>query len=842
MIMQLTAEAFCISSDSDINRFSRSGQATLCIQLKEMNDRLLPLENRRISESIQYEFLMALEKHLENLRLEGIDKNNGNCVIAGRQSLFSDEGIAEQDLVDIKEFFVGLGSNLQPRTIIKDPNFNLFEGTHSLEVDNKKLDSSKICLTIEEVNFDCNVSYGEDFSEQLGYVTAIVDKLVKFLVCWLNDYQTLPTTVLSCRYVEYLLTESSKVEKLIYFKSGNLLHDRVLCSAIYGICYFAKFIQKLLKAGVIFEEEDLNFNNMGLEFLSYVGQEEIFNSLHKSMDILRGYGEAASPLLHLLKLIDSLISIEGCLTDYSANTAHLDRLVIEAEYLDKQKILTTFSAPVGSFSMGIQKRLPNQFPPKNLVVPSHNYQGFVVLAEDLKIVLKVDDAKTMLEAMQFAEFFNKLTQRHIIARAVFPLFFIRDDHTILGKFTTSDFIRMHLLEFSLMSTVIEKESPDEMEVVLNEAINVLFEWYQNTAQNTSRYREGYNRQLLLWDSLQAQMESVEVDLESQGISDIVNTPQSPVPLLPYTSWAFVMKVNAMVEFVLKGFDLQLYKPFESYTMFWYCYYLSYQLESCLDKVQKFIDTKINAIYSLNKKLKKSKAGEKKEKLRAQYRNAMDTEMGQLQTNKRYISFLFVKCTINKSLSLAQVFQFAILKSFGVIDNKSPSTYKFTNDELLHNLRLKPFCSIGVPELLPYEVLESTLNDFLIDEPMFSLKFNKTIECMNKELKNTSIAIETVLKCIQTGDDNGLIVTGTRLVKDQSLEYYNRLLKSVQAIELNSKMIRAKLSDQRPSKSIRDKYAVELKCVEGALSFYPLLDLIEKKNIDYKIHTATQDIE
>ena len=247
------------------------------------------------------------------------------------------------------------------------------------------------------------------------------------------------------------------------------------------------------------------------------------------------------------------------------------------------------------------------------------------------------------------------------------------------------------------------------------------------------------------------------------------------------------------------------------------------MEICLKKVQKFVDSKINAIHGLNKKVKKSKSGEKRELLKAQYRFAMDNHMGQLQVNKRFLQYLIVESSIFKSLSIAQVFQFGILTSYGLIDNKSPAKNNFTTNELLYNLRMKPFCSIGVPELLPYELMESTFKEFVPDEPMFTIKLNKAMECLHKELNESKLNVEHILKCIQGGDNNGVLVTATRLVKSEATKFYEGVKTSIETLETNSKKIQSTLGSKR-SPSLREKYAVQLQFCEGGSSFFPVLSL------------------
>lgn len=745
------------------------------------------------------------------------------------------------ELVDITQQLRTLADRLKPESIIKVPNFNLFEGTHSLEINNEKLDSSLLELRDEELKFDCNVAYGDSDGQQLAFITSIADQLCKLLMVWLSNYQTLPTTVLSCRYVEEILVRYT--EKPVHdlttcrLSTGSELYDQVLTSIVLGVCYFVKFMSALLRSGNVFEEEDLNCNTMGLDFFYTIPVSTISNQLDKSLILVENKYPGSEHLETILKLLKCLIHIQAYSTlegdRPSTSMEPLQSLIQHATKLQEADI--ELHIPKGTFSSGIQKRLSNQFPPRDIVEPEGSeYQAFIIMAEDIMVVLEAASAESMLEIKQFASFFNRNKQRHVVARALFPMFIFRDDLTVLGEQNFSEFVLNHCMEFSLFGTKFAETLDSESEqggrlVSLFSAFtlqncDVLFEWYRNMAQNTCRYRQGYNRQLLLWDSLQAQAETFEMELEAEGIAD---TLENGATLLPLTSWSYYMKLNAMLEFVLKGFELEVYKPWEFYTMFWYSYYLSHHLESCLQRVAQFLEQRMATIHAMSKKIKKLKAGAKKDALRTRYKWHMENEIPQLKRNSQLMSYLAMDCTVSKSLSLLQVFQFGILKSFGIIDNKHLSSSKFTSSELTHSLRFKTFSSIGVPELPTYEMFESSLQDFIIKEPMFQLKMKKTLDFIEKEVRNVNTALDGIINAVKDGDkEDGTLITGTRLVKDQALLWYNGLSRTAQALQANTTVLYNKLGKQ-PDASLRDNYTVKITCPPGACPYFPLLTLVEK---------------
>lgn len=750
--------------------------------------------------------------------------------------------------IDITSRLDQLCSKLEPKAIVKDPLFDLFHGTHSLEINNPKLDSYLIPLTKEEIEFDCDVKHGSTPEEDLKFVTSIADRLLRCVVSWLNEYQSLPTTLLSCRYVERLLNieygPQQGEEEYTSYKTGDPLYDQVLASLVLGVSYFASFVKGLSLKRVIYEEEDLNFNFMQIPgFDSLPEQDDILAGLIGSIQYIsktqsNNNANYSTHLVSLLKMVTCLVKIENIITTFSHETDYLDEMISIAQTLNENNELE-LQVPIGSFSMSIQKSSSNQFPPKKIVNPDKNYLGLKTMAEDIKLVLRVSEIDTAVEALQFASFFNKLRQRHVLARAIFPIFLFRDNGQVIGKYSLEDFVFSHCMEFSLMGSNIIKnvESNDELSNLLSprlqECANVLYDFYQNTSQNTARYRQGYNRQLLLWDSAQAQLETLEMKFIANNIHDVVksrgngNDDGTEIPLMPYASWVFTMKVMSMIEFILKGFDLEVYKPFEVFDMYYYVYHLSHQLEACLDKIHQFILNKIDSIHSMNKKIKKLKSSDKKRQLKLEYNKIMDEEMDQLQINKQYLRYLLLQCNMNKTLSLFQVLQFSVLKSINLIDNRAPNTSKFINVKLIHDLRFKTFSSIGVPELPNYETFQEIIEGFVIHEEMNSALFMLQLErmkvYMDSQIDEAGGSIAKIIRGIESNDKNGEVYTGTRLIKEEALEYYNGYMKSTVALKANMERILDRIKGGHDN---NNDCTVELQFGPDSSKYFPVLAVIE----------------
>lgn len=743
--------------------------------------------------------------------------------------------------VDITDEVDELCSKLDPKTIVKSPFFDLFQGTHSLEINNDKLDTFLIPLS--ESNFDCNIAYGNDEIERLKFITSICDRLLRLIICWLNEYQTLPTTILSCRYVEFVLNATNK--KVNQFKTGDKLYDDVLYSFVLGLSSFAFFVKTLLIKGVVYEEEDLNFNFMGLNGFEYLPNvETVLKLIDQNVDWLCQQSFKNNlyclRLIKLLQMIKNITKIQNILNKHSSETDYLDDIItLTCSIIDDPNELK-FEVPESSFSMSIQKKSSNQYPPKNLVVPGTKlFEGFITMANDLKLILRISEVETACEAYQFASFFNKFTQRHVLARGLFPLFLMRDDQTILGKYSFSDFLYSHFMEISLFGTIAQEqyENDDNLYTMLTpamqECLTVIMEFYQNCSQNTARYRQGYNRQLLLWDSAQAQLETFEMKLIDMGICDMAIDNNKEVPLLPFASWTFIMKVLSMIEFTLKGFDLEVYKTFEIFDQYYYTFYLCSTLMLCINKLETFYSGKIEDIQNMSKKYKKQKNKAKKELLKAEYEEKRDTDMPQLRSNKQFLKYLNCLCQMYKSLSLLQIFQFAVLKSVNLVDNKPIMNKKFINDKLIHDLRFKTFSSIGVPELPSMETFDSTLHGFLIQKEYpsedFNLGLNRIDMLFKIEIGKANNCINTIIRSIKSGDKNGEILSATRLVKDESLDFFNRHLQSVADLEKNFEANNIIIKDKSTSEDkLIKKHAVILEVDKDTSRFYPKIKIIDKQ--------------
>lgn len=85
--------------------------------------------------------------------------------------------------------------------------------------------------------------------------------------------------------------------------------------------------------------------------------------------------------------------------------------------------------------------------------------------------------------------------------------------------------------------------------------------------NQCRVQQLISKSLVLWDTLQVEWEGFEVQMFQEfQVGDQINDNE---PAIAITSFIYYQKIELMIELLLGGASLELYKPFELYLIYWY---------------------------------------------------------------------------------------------------------------------------------------------------------------------------------------------------------------------------------------------------------------------------------
>ncbi|CCH46254.1 hypothetical protein BN7_5846 [Wickerhamomyces ciferrii] len=710
---------------------------------------------------------------------------------------------------DITKVLFTQAQKLKTGSIIKSPHFSLFEGTHALEVTNNKLDSGLIKLTEEELKFD--YKKGRSLNEVLQQSDAIL----RSVFVWLNN-SSLPVTVFSNRYVEQLLVNytkdvrnglnsckfyDSRYEKVDEMASLELqLVHKVLRSVVLGVLHFVRLCLTLGQAGVVYEEEDINTQNMNLDVLSLIGSDQVLKEIINSINFLSKHfpdSKDSTLITNILQILKKLIDLPFYLSikiprnsfGKNVNTEVLDSLLKNCQIMQQNiDYLNSLPELPGAFSVKIQKTLDNRSPTRDLVPPKQeDYSSLNLLLTDLQHIFYIKDRTSVLDLKNYTLNFANQTH-HTISRAFFPLFLIRDDRTVLGVEQFSNFLLEDLISFSccdsnILSTdnLIAKNKVIEF---IDQVTIVYFEWFNTMNQNPCRQRTHLSRMIPMLDSLEASSETLELELENVfQIKDLLIDNTNEASALPITSWIHYQKLDVMLQVVLRGFELDVYKVWEYHSMYWYANYLVDHIEAILLRVVQCNNSKINSIKDMNKKLKK-KTGEQKQKFKEKLQLKQDFILPKLIEANESIEKLILKNQIIRELCHLQIYNLNDLINRGFL--KIPDFPFIKDDSQLYNLRMKPFSTVGSPITPKYD---EYLNE--------SKQINISKERSNELKKSVNEHLKQFLELIEQNDKS----VGMQLNQNDWINWFKELQKSSIGIVLtsltNQQVSNDSISDYRP---------------------------------------------
>ena len=307
----------------------------------------------------------------------------------------------------------------------------------------------------------------------------------------------------------------------------------------------------------------------------------------------------------------------------------------------------------------------------------------------------------------------------------------------------------------------------KMEIFRSRAANSYLDVLRTICQNRCRIRRTLTHTIADWDNLQLEGEEMDTELRvltnEESILD-ENISTEPIYSFPLSSWAYFYKLQQMELVIQLGFELETFASEELARMYWYLKYVSQTRSRHLERIRGFI-------------------------IRAQ-RKAIRTPNIRIEKLQEFAeATAFVNFS---SLEAASIYGFAdalscLFTALGRLSLLPSSSCPYSDDNQRYEVRMKPFLSIGLPELVSFEDLTELVTQ--AKEPLMDiLKFaaesaasaKKAFEVMSKLsaeeafcrgsrdswLKNvkdclkavifTNITISKVKKAVEAAGDDGVV--------------------------------------------------------------------------------------
>ncbi|EGV63160.1 hypothetical protein CANTEDRAFT_134993 [Yamadazyma tenuis ATCC 10573] len=317
-----------------------------------------------------------------------------------------------------------------------------------------------------------------------------------------------------------------------------------------------------------------------------------------------------------------------------------------------------------------------------------------------------------------------VNEYHVINKGIFQLFLIREDQSILGSvYHLSDLTldlmnHVNVFNCNVSNPKTWNLNNADTELVMDALSQLLKDLeagvYQNLtvyANNRCRQRQLINKNLLVWDSLQVQSENFEMEIyNNYKIGDKLSDTDENA--LPISSFIYSTKLELMIEFLLIGIELELYREFEIYSIYWYINYLTkVYINHSTERLLKFNKYKISKIVAKKKKSKNKQELEQKREKLTKINEALQHKIDYWKGFQRLINSV---CLLLNYLQNQKMIKFDDLTANFI-----------TSFESLFRLRFKPFESIGVPSQLTFAQYSSSFaSDVSQDEVINSLNMAK----------------------------------------------------------------------------------------------------------------------
>ena len=225
---------------------------------------------------------------------------------------------------------------------------------------------------------------------------------------------------------------------------------------------------------------------------------------------------------------------------------------------------------------------------------------------------------------------------------------------------------------------------NRMEIFRSRAAGSYLDILRTICQNRCRIRRTLCHTISDWDNLQLDAEELDQELreftEEEPVIDRAIS-NDPIFAFPLSSWAYFYKLRQMELIVQMGFELETYQPDELAGMYWYLQYISKTRSRHLERIRGFIMRSFSA---------SRRNPETTEQKHEEYAKALS-----------FVSFSTMEAAATYGFADALSCLFTTLSRLSLIPApKRP----YSDDNKRYEVRMKPFLSIGLPELIPFDDL------------------------------------------------------------------------------------------------------------------------------------------
>ncbi|KAI9815701.1 MAG: hypothetical protein M1827_002097 [Pycnora praestabilis] len=536
-------------------------------------------------------------------------------------------------------------------------------------------------------------------------VLGIMDQLLCHEMAWHKGHP-LSQTLFTSLYIDKLLwPEPMKLESAHFGDGGAptkdwpLLH-LILRAYCLGLIKSCDFVLRRIGMENCYEEEDFVTHHYNRKLLTDFPEPEITRQLDQALDWLNGeehsVGEEVKAALRCrLDFRKSFLTAMAKDIDVIEDRSNpmWDRCTALLPSIEE-------SSPLGkpvdeSFSVKVQRKLASTVPPRPIVNITFDdaSKHLKRLCQDGKDLIQVLDYQGVKNVLTYVwAFQSRKPQPSVYIRALLQSVLF-SEMRFLGTMSLKQVLFDDLAEIVLPAGFLLEAHNSEIEVPSDPRFQIAAKMDQFVAragqsyldvfravcQNRTRTRRTLCHTIEDWDNLQLDVEEIDNELrhlmKEEPIVDI-SISSEPIFSFPLSSWAYHHKLSQMRWIVQLGFELEIYQPGELGGMYWYLQYLSQIHIHHLERIRGFVTRKIS-------RTRKPKLHEKEASAKT----------------LSFLNFSMLEATAAQGFADALSCFYTTLTRLHLL---STPPRPYSTDALRYELRMKPFLSIGLPELFPHE--------------------------------------------------------------------------------------------------------------------------------------------
>lgn len=636
---------------------------------------------------------------------------------------------------DVTADFKQACSILKVDELVHDELFGLFEAMSAIEIMDPKMDAGMICKNSgrEILQFDEAVAAGKlkvtNFTpaELLG----IIDELLACFVTWLDGH-SLIQTVFIC----------------LYTHDTSLIIDPVLRAICISVLKLVDVVRNMVGRAKVYEEEDFQTLSYGFKVGVEVTDLRISGMLREAEEEVSR--QIKSKISGSEPDTDEVKALKGIKLRLKMWRAFYCALIIfekpDVSELGKAKewlgiAVNAIPEAVKTIGVGQQmvkvcqegeygmigfdclvnhRLLPPSFPRETSVVGREEAMRYMqTLIERLVHVADAINCTNYHILLEFVSEFSKKTPC-VLSRSVLQLLAYHNGR-VFGKIQMSDMVRETIKYFNCTPVLADmsplsssQEAKDIATVFIGKASITMLSLLHAHGHNRARQRERLGDMLEDLGNLQEEADKADSELNTI-LKSIDNKRQH---LACFGSWVLYHALKVMIEYILLGFELELFNPHEFHYVYWYLDFLAGWGINCLSRAERLV---INQEQFIEKKCGKKEKKRKKELIMSCQESVNDHQ---------FLKSLFVgiKCLC-----------IGITKSWEGFDKdgkiKKPQS-ELDNEQVRFEHRFTAFMSIDTPQPVTYfQYKEATT-------PMFEVESNTPTALYQEALRYFEKAVST----------------------------------------------------------------------------------------------------